>query len=270
MHKAWGPGELARAVGDVWRPLTPPLDERATEILKAMIESREPMTLYKVSKKLGLSFSVAYKKGRVLEQNRLTHQAGKSGYTATVKACIAGVARGFLDEVGFYSCLSSRWPLRSLGVTAYEAASLLYALGVTMRARGLDLTKATICNFDEASMHIFKVYLASVVAQSYLTHNVKGLIEEIAGRWGVPAGVVAAAFRAAVKGVLAFVPPTVVTPKHRILLVLHSGVPRVIGVDCKMKCKYYEEEVGLTCPNIASEAAKAVALAAGGGGSGAG
>jgi hypothetical protein len=245
------------SVARIWESLTPPLDESSLLLLKAFIHSPRPISMYKAAREAGLSLSLAYKKGRSLESLRLIHPLENRLYTATVKACIASLVRGSMGQEEFMSCVKARWPLDVLGVSDEEALSLLYALGIVMRARGLDLTKATICNYDEASLHVFKVYLASVVAGAHPTDDVGGRLRRLAGEWGVEPRVVAAAFRAAVKGILTVVPPTVVTPRHRILAVINSGSPRVVAVDCRAgRCRYYEEEVGLTCPAILMELAR--------------
>ena len=259
--RKWSPEDLARSVARVWRPLTPPLDETSLRILKFMLESPNPVSLYRVSKDLGISFSAAYKKGRILEQNRLIHQVSKSSYIPTIKGCIAGVSLSIIDYSGFYTCINSRWPLQVLNVTPLEAAALLYVLGVIMGKRGLDLPKATICNFEEASLHVFKVYLKSVVAQYLISGNVREALEKVASSFNAPPLVIADAFKAAVKGILEVVPPSIVTGDHRILITLHTGMPKVVAVVCRRRCRVYEEETGITCPLALREAFEVIEAA---------
>ena len=247
---------LVDLVARAWRDLTPPLDDSSLRLLKAFIQASEPISLYKASRSAGLSLSLAYRKGRSLESLRLIQQVGGKLYTATIKGCIAALVGGIIGHLEFTECTRRKWPLEVLGITMEEALSMMYALGVVIRRRGLDLTKATICNYDEASLHVFKVYLASIVARVNLDSDVRGALKSVAYGWGVDERIVAAAFRAAVKGVLSVIPPTIATPKHRILAIVDSGSPRVVAVYCKAaRCRYYEEELGLTCPAIALEIA---------------
>lgn len=268
MHRLAGPGEkrgeattprLAALVAGVWDPLVPPLDEASLRLLKVYALPDRPISLYRAAKLANMSFSLAYKKGSALKGLRLLDTVDGSNYHITVKGCIAALCRAGFTHREFLRCVRKVWPIPSSDLSDEELLSFLYALGVVMARRGLDITKATICGFDESSMQVFKVYLNDVVAKVLLGRRVTEAVEDLARRWGTEPEIVLNALRVAIKGVLSFIPPTLVTETHKILATFNGGTLRPIAVVCNRRgCRYYEETLGLTCPSISMETASAV------------
>ena len=254
----WDKDDLWDAVMTVWKPLSPALDEKSLTILDYLINS-SGVSLYKIARDLGMSFSLVYKKGQKLLDLRLIHRVDEKRFMATVKACIASLVNGWLDKPGFINCLKARWPLEALDIREEEILSFLYVLGMLVAARGLDLVKATICGFDEASLHVFKLYVSNTIVSHLIAGSVEERLKRIGVRMGVSKDIVAAAFRTAVKGIMKAMPPTMDTGRHKIIVAMTNGSPQVIAVDCRTRCKYYMRELGLTCPLVAREVAEVLA-----------
>ncbi len=250
---------LTALVASVWSPLVPPLDEASLRLLKVYALLDRPISLYRAAKLADMSFSLAYKKGSALRGLRLLDTVDGSNYHITVKGCIAALSRAGFTHGEFLRCIRRVWPISSGDLSDEELLSFLYVLGIVMARRGLDITKATICGFDESSIQVFKVYLNDVVARVLLGRRVTEAVEDLARRWGVEPRIILNALRAAIKGVLSFIPPTLVTESHKILATLNGGAPRPIAVVCNRRgCMYYEETLGLTCPSISRELSRAV------------
>lgn len=250
---------LAVLVAKVWGPLIPPLDEGSLRLLKTYAVMERPLSLYKAAKAANMSFSLAYKKGSMLKSLRLLDAVDGTNYYVTIKGCIAGLARAGLSQSEFMKCIRRVWPVSSKELGDAELLSFLYVLGLVVARRRLDITKATICGFDESSLQIFKVYLNEVVARVMLGKRVSEAIEELAARWRAEPEVIINALKAAIKGVLSFIPPTLVTNYHKILATLNGGAIRPIAVVCNRKgCRYYDDTLGLQCPTIMRELLQAI------------
>lgn len=248
---------LTSLVASTWSPLVPPLDEASLRLLRVYALLDRPVSLYKAAKLANMSFSLAYKKGSTLRELRLLESADGTNYHVTVKGCIAALSRIDFSCAEFIHCIRRVWPISSSVLSDEEVLSFLHVLGIMIAGRGLDLTKATICDFDESSIQVFKVYLKDVVAKVFLGKRLGEAVEDLARRWDTEPRIVLNAFRAAIKGVLSFIPPTLVTEDHKILASLSSGVPKPVAVVCNRRgCRYYEETLGLSCPLVASELAK--------------
>jgi len=254
-------GSLVELSRGLWRPLIPKLDEASLRVMSFYAE--EPLkqrSLYKAARETGLSFSTVYKRGRILASLRLLEQVGNM-YKANSKTCIALYAYERLGAGRLRECLIDIWGLK--GVSDAELLSFLTLLAYITQLRGLNITNVNICFFDEAALHVIRLYKVvsayGVKPEKVVCKGVRGgdkpltpldVFSEIIG---LPKDIVIPGLRLAVRGVAEIFPPTVATERHKIWLRLVDGSYKVVFVECKLRCRHFEEDLGLNCPTVVSE-----------------
>ncbi len=230
----------------------PPLEDISLKTLKALYV-HGPMTLYKVSKLLDISFSQAYKYGKRLQQLRLITEVGKGVYAVSAKGCIALYANNILNAASLYNCLSPMWPLKSLGIDVNQLLSFIYVLTRIVKRRKLNLVNATICYFEEAALHVFK-FCTDVVYRLGIKNGYKNVVPFISKMLGLNQRVVVDGFRVAFKGISALIPPTIKTDHHYVYAIIIDNTLVPISVLCKNpNCSLYYESLGLACPILRAE-----------------
>ncbi|MDM7275846.1 MAG: hypothetical protein P3X22_007035 [Thermoprotei archaeon] len=142
---------------ELWHPLTPYLDSSSLEILKFyVLNLNQPFTLYRVSRELNLSFSLVYKKGRRLSYLRPLESLGDGRFRANVKSCIAAFTNGIISFKYLLNCIKTAWGLGEFEDKSVASFLALLALGLS--AREFNVVTGNICYFDEASLHIMRLY----------------------------------------------------------------------------------------------------------------
>lgn len=251
-------GSLIEITRSAWKPLVPKLDEVALRIMSfyAQEPGRE-YTLYRAARETGLPFTTMYKRGRILASMRLLEYLGKT-FRSNSKTCIALYAYEAMGPRRLYECLQTIWGLR--GVSELELLSFLTLLAFSISIRGLNITNANICFFDEASLHVIRLYrLISLYGFKPGRVICKSLGEEdkpftpiglFARVVGLHRDLVVPGIRLALKGIMDVMPPTISSSKHRVWLRLDDGGYRILLVDCNLNCKHYYEDLGLGCPEV--------------------
>lgn len=249
---------------ELWHPLTPHLDSSSIEILKFyVLNVNQPFTLYRVSRELGLSFSLVYKKGRRLSYLRLLESLGDGRFRANVKSCIAAFTHEAISFKYLLNCVKTVWGLEEFNDKSVVSFLALLALGLS--AREFNIITGNICYFDEAALHIMRLYRGivdfrvpgrkCVVSGGSSSERFgRDFISSVSELLGLPEDVVVNALALASKGVFRAIPPTIKTATHNILLTIRDGRFRVILVECKgHSCPYYWRSLGLECPRVVKE-----------------
>jgi hypothetical protein len=251
-------GSLIEITRSAWKPLVPKLDGVSLKIMGfyAQEPGREH-TLYKVARETGLPLTTVYKRGRILASMRLLEYLGKT-FRSNSKTCIALYAYEAMGPRRLYECLQTIWGLK--GVSELELLSFLTLLALAISVRDLNVTNANICFFDEASLHVIRLYrLVSLYGFKPGRVVCKGLgegdkpltpVELFAKVVGLHRDLVIPGIRLALKGIVDVMPPTIAVNRHRVWLRLESGGYRVLLVDCNSNCKHYYEDLGLSCPVV--------------------
>jgi hypothetical protein len=246
---------LIETARDVWKPLVPSLDKISLRIMSFYAENPgEEYTLYKVARETGLPFSTVYKKGGILASMRLLEYLGKT-FRSNSKTCIALYAHEAIGSRRLYECLQATWNLR--GSSELELLSFLTLLALAISIRDLNITNANICFFDEASLHVIRFYkLISLYGFKPKRVICRSLEEDdrpltplgmLARIIGLPRNLVIPGIRLALRGVQSLIPPTISTSRHRIWLQVDQEGYKILLVDCSFNCKYYHEDLGLSC-----------------------
>ena len=235
---------------DSWRPLIPKLDSYMLNILKYLVERGEA-TLYRISRDLDISFSLGYKKGSILKNMKFIVPYNRSMYRPSIKSYISLYIN---NEIPYYTLLKGVKEIYKLNdMDEYSIMSFLYLLSLVLNERGLDLAKATICNIDEASLHVIRLYLRCVFESLISGEYIDYIFKDHAKKIGISSDMLLGGFRIAIKGILNLIPPTIVTKNHRTIFVLREGKPHILMTECKDECRYYRENLGLTCPYLLKE-----------------
>ncbi len=251
-------GSLIEITRSVWKPLIPKLDEASLKLMSfyAQEPGRE-YTLYKAVRETGLPLSTAYKKGQALASIRLLERLGKT-FRSNAKTCIALYALEAMGPRKLYECLQILWGLK--GVSELELQSFLVLLAFAISLRELNIVSANICFFDEASLHVIRLYRLiglykfkpeKVICRG-LESGEKPLtpVELFARMVGLHRDLVIPGIKLALKGIADIMPPTIAVNKHRIWLKLDAGGYKVLLVECNSNCRYYYEDLGLSCPAV--------------------
>lgn len=256
--------KLEGKILELWRPLTPYLDESSLRILKFyVLNPREAFTLYKTSKELGLSFSLAYKKGHRLSSLRLLESLADGRFRANVKSCIAAFTHGVISFRYLLDCVKTIWGLE--GSSDKGVAGFLALLALGLSARELNVITGNICYFDEAAFHVMRLYKGIVdLKKASLKCSAsegsssdrfgKEFVNDFSELLGVSEDIIRDALVLAFKGIFKVIPPTIRTSFHNILLIIRDGRFETILVECKVdNCPHYRRSLGLECPLVKRE-----------------
>lgn len=261
-------GSLVEITRSLWKPLIPRLDEISLNIMSFYAEDpiRE-YTLYRVAREVNANLATVYKKGRILASMRLLEFTGRA-FKANSKTCIALYALERLGPRRLYECLQEIWGFKD--ASEFELLSFLALLAFSISLRDLNITNANICFFDEASLHVVRLYrlisISGVRPRKIICKTISGEdkpfthVDLFSKLVGLPKDVVIPGIRLAFRGVTEIMPPTIVGEKHRIWLRLSDGSYRILMVECKHNCGHYYEDLGLSCPIVHRDVMNALKL----------
>ncbi len=251
-------GSLIEITRSAWKPLVPKLDSISLKIMSFYAEEpgRE-YTLYKVARETMLAFTTVYKKGRILASMRLLEYLGRT-FRSNSKTCIALYAYEVIGPRRLYECLQTIWNLKD--VSELELLSFLTLLALAISLRDLNIANANICFFDEASLHVIRLYrLISLYGFKPGRVVCKGIeegskpftpVELFAKTVGLPKDLVVPGIKLALKGLMNVIPPVITGDKHRIWLRIDRRGYKILLVDCNSNCRFYYEDLGLSCPMV--------------------